>query len=125
MLKFHRIELTVKENSLALQVDVPEWELPILRAVHDRGEGSVDPVKLLEIRNVKREPPDAASEYERLKRRYGLSEGDDGKKGLPYVAIVYGQFGVGPQNLAKAIEASVTDAAETQDDLVGDLGKVA
>jgi hypothetical protein len=122
MLKYHRVNVHIKDSQIT-QVDIPEWEVPVLRLVHNKGEGSIDPITLIEVRNVDREPPEANDEYERLKNRYKRIEDDDGKKGEYFVAIIYGKFGVGQQNIAKAISAAVTDGKATVDDLVGDMGQ--
>jgi hypothetical protein len=91
----------------------PEWEVDILEAIHEAVERLGDIVH-----NV--EPPNAEDEYERLKNRYGRSENEDGSRGIPYVATVYGQHNVGISALRRAIEkATVADAPADGSDLLG------
>lgn len=110
-LKVHRSEMHTVIR------DFPEWEMPILEAMH--GTVEVEGKPLI----VNRAPPDAQDEYARLERRYGRQENEDGSKGIPYVAAVYGQHGVGVARLKQAIEAgTVEDAPETAEDLIGSVG---
>lgn len=93
--------------------DFPEWEIEILEAIHQGVE------RLGEI--VRNEvAPDAEDEFERLKNRYGRSENEDGSRGIPYVASVYGQHNVGINSLRRAIEkATVQEAPADGSDLLG------
>jgi hypothetical protein len=88
----------------------PEWELPILQAVHGPDRVVVTGSKLID-----RAPPEPQDEFDRLRNRYGQSLDDNGSKSTPFVHMVYGQLGV--QKLAAAIEAATEDAP--QGDLVG------
>lgn len=73
-------------------VTVPQWETPMLKAVH----GDAD-VRVLETVEIEREPPDAADEYKRLANVYR------GEGNSSVVAEVYGQHGAGVSQLAAAI----------------------
>lgn len=99
-------------------LEVPEWEVPVLRAVHVTGDGGTDSVTELEDTLKEREAPDATSEFQRLATKYGRSETEDGAKGLPYVAAVYGQFGVGTKRLGDAINAAVVAKADDNEGFV-------
>lgn len=91
----------------------PEWEVDILEAIHEAVERLGDI-----IQNV--DAPSAEEEFERLKNRYGRSENEDGSRGIPYVATVYGQGNVGVRALALAIrKATVEEAPEDARDLLG------
>lgn len=93
--------------------DFPEWELPILEAMHQSVERIGDMV-------INRDAPDAEDEFERLKNRYGRSENEDGSRGVPYVASIYGNHGVGVASLRRAIEkATVEEAPADGSDLLG------
>lgn len=91
----------------------PEWEIEILEAIHQAVE------RLGEITyNIA--APDALDEFERLKNRYGRSENEDGSRGIPYVASVYGQHNVGVTALRRAIEKAVVQEAPSDgSDLLG------
>lgn len=99
-----RSELHTVEDTLAL------WEVPIVDAVHDEGALKV----LADVIIADRELPAAKEEYERLENRYKRARNDDGSFGLPVVAVVYGQAGVGLQALKRAIQ----DAKVEEDSLV-------
>jgi hypothetical protein len=115
MLRYKMIEIRLSELQ-TLQLSIPTWELPVLAAVHagaeitDRGEEMIE-----------REPPEAGDEYRRLAIRYRNSRTEDGGIGPPFVAIVYGQFGVGTQKLADAIKAATVEVKNVPvtDDLIG------
>lgn len=93
--------------------DFPEWEIPILEAMHQSVE------KLGEI-VVNRDAPNADEEYDRLERRYSRSENEDGSRGIAYVATIYGQHGAGRIALRREIEKAVTqDAPPDGSDLLG------
>src|ERR1700752_1819964 len=112
MLKY--VKALVQRNELTvLEVIVPEWELPILRALHEQG------VTVLGDELVNREAPAANDEFERLSQRYKSMTNDDGSQGIPFFAAVYGQFGVGTENLRKAI-AGATVEVPAQPDLIGE-----
>lgn len=108
------VKVKVIRSELHAVIDsYPEWEIPILEAMHQAVEriGEV-------VHNV--DTPDAEGEFERLKNRYGRSENEDGSRGIPYVASIYGQHGAGIQALRRAIEAAVTkDAPVDGSDLLG------
>lgn len=103
----------VRSQMHQIVADFPEWEKPILEAMHEA-------VEVLGEVVVNRDPPNPAEEYERLTRRYGRSENEDGSRGIPYVGAVYGQHGPGIAALGRAIKEATVDAApESAEDLVG------
>ena len=100
LISIRRSELHTVERA------VPLWEIPVIAAVHD--EGAVRTVKDIVI--VGRDLPDPKDEFERLEARYKLARNEDGSRGMPVVAAVYGQHGAGLQALKRAIaEAEVTE----------------
>jgi len=115
-IKFVKVRVHRGEGNIHQVVDnFAAWEVPILEAVHTA-------VEVLGEIVVNRAPPEAADEYGRLEARYGRSENDDGSKGIPFVAAVYGQHAVGVAALRREIAAATTeDAPETGDDLLGAL----
>lgn len=116
MLKYKQIELRVSELH-ALELTIPEWELRILEAIH-AGSGGI---KLLGEVLINRPMPNVETEYARLATRYRRSVNEDGSQGLPWVATVYGQYGVGQEALRKLIEASYVAAVAPELQPVGDL----
>ena|SRR6266853_552696 len=98
------LELRIVRNELATFVEwFPAWELPILEAMHQ--SVTVIGQSIFDDRN----PPDVQEEYNRLQTRYGRTTNEDGSRGLPYVAAVYGQFNVGYSRLGDAIKAATVD----------------
>jgi hypothetical protein len=111
------ITVEIRRNeTIQLVNSFPEWEIPILKAVHGEDSVVVKGEKL-----VDRQPPEAADEFVRLNDRYKRSRNEDGSLGTPFVHMVYGEMGVG--RLAEAISAAVTDPPEG--DLVGEVEKPA
>jgi hypothetical protein len=98
--KFHTVKIRRSELSV-IQTTVPQWELPILEAVH--GRGNIEPVKV-ETTEVKL--PEAEIEFERLTARYGNSRNKDGSIGEPHAENVFGMHQSGILNLQRAIEAA-------------------
>lgn len=114
------VHAIVKVSEAHVQpVTVPVWELPILEAIH---AGAVETRDTL---LVDRPVPDNCDEFTRLAQRYGNVTADDGSlTTLPYVASVYGQFGVGTDRLAKAIaDATIVETpVELTEIIVSDDG---
>jgi hypothetical protein len=79
------------------------WELPMLEAIHHNVEVVGEGVS-------NRTLPDPTDEYQRLLTRYGRTTNEDGSRGIPYVAAVFGQFQVGTTRLAEAMKASEVPA---------------
>ena len=75
---------------------VPMWEVPLLEFLFE--DGNVEVTDELEDVNGM-EYPDPAFEFDRLTRAYG----SDNKSGVPHVAAIYGNAGVGVRALAKAM----------------------
>ena len=74
---------------------------------------------------IDRAAPVAEEEYTRLENRYRQSTNEDGSKGLPFVAAVYGQYQNGIRELQKAIDASVIEQVSTPVDADSLLGTAA
>lgn len=94
--KVHRSEVTEPV------VTVRAWELPLLEAMHPTVEVVSEAPYALTVGS-------AADEYRRLVTVYGRTTNEDGSRGLPYVAAVYGQFQLGERALEKAILAATVD----------------
>lgn len=108
MIRAKKVEIRKSELASMVKV-VPAWEAPLLAAMWEDGYRELADVV------IDREPPEAADEYRRLETVYRLSENDDGSKGAPYVAAVYGQFGPGTAALKRAIADAVVDQADVSD----------
>jgi len=90
-----------RDPALIIPQEVPAWELPLLESAHEN-------VTVESERTLNRAAPDAQDEYKRLEAKYGRSENDDGSRGQPHVAAVYGHVsGGGVKRLAEAIQAAV------------------
>jgi hypothetical protein len=111
-LKYINVEIRLSELT-TVSKGVAAWELPILEAVHP-GAVEVKSERFVERASA----PDVNGEFQRLTNLYGDTVDQNGSKGLPFAATVYGQFGVGNANLAKAI-AAATLADEAPSDLLG------
>jgi hypothetical protein len=120
MFKTKTIEVYISEHHTQAMT-VAAWEVPILQAIHDAKE-----ITLISEGTIDRDVPDPNDEYRRLATRYGNVTNDDGTQGIPFVASVYGQFGVGNHALVKAIQDATVVAAPavTFDDLLGNEPQV-
>lgn len=118
--KYIRAEVEVSDAHTQ-QICVAEWEMPILAAKHPRIESGP---RIVEEVWIERDPPDTRGEYVRLENRYGRTMNEDGSKGAPWVAAVYGGMvaGQGGGNLAKAIKAATLEVDSTWLDDLG-LGR--
>jgi hypothetical protein len=108
MLKHSEVEIRVSELHTQ-RVVVPTWEVPILIAIH--GDG----VKVIGEHLIDRRAPETEDEFRRLSTRYRNTKTDDGSVGVPYVASVYGQFGIGTDKLARAIAAATVESVDVSD----------
>ena len=107
------VEVKIRRSELTEPVAIYSvWELPILEAAHIQ-------VTVLRELEISRTPPDAQDEYTRLENRYGRTVNEDGSRGLPYVAAIYGQFNAGVQKLADAIKHATVEDTGDQSDLMG------
>ena len=124
MLKYVKVEVRLSELN-TVHKSVAAWELPVLEAVQANSPKGGELTVIGETL-VSRPAPDAAGEFQRLSNLYGLSVNPDNSPGIPYVADVYGQFGVGSGKLAQAIKAAVVeDTAQAEsDDLLGPVSSV-
>lgn len=110
MIEYANVRVTINELHTQ-ETEYPVWEVPILRAVHG------DAVEILSKRYVDVPTPGPEDEFRRLENRYRSAVNEDGSKGLPYVASVYGQYGIGTQMLKRAIMDATKDAPPA--DLIG------
>lgn len=103
--KYVEVEVEISEAHTQ-RTSVPAWELDILGAIHARREEGPN---ILGEQWVERdEAPDARGEFARLEQRYGRTLNEDGSKGAPWVAAVYGnQMSGAGSRLASAIAAAV------------------
>ena len=107
------LELKIRRKELAEFVETfAAWELPILEAMHHT-------VEIVGETTWDREAPETQDEYKRLETRYGRTTNEDGSRGLPYVAAVFGQFNVGMQRLGDAIKAATVVTPTDVSDLMG------
>jgi len=113
MIKYVTADIQINELHTQ-RVEVPAWEVPVLEAVHGAS------VSVTSERLFDRPAPGAEDEFRRLANRYREATNEDGSKGIPYVASVYGQFGVGTANLGRAIAAATEEASQGTDDLLGE-----
>jgi hypothetical protein len=122
MIKYTKLRVKTSEL-FELEHCVPEWEVPIVQAVHSARDGvTIVDTDIL----VDRPLPEAADEFTRLVTRYRTTEKEDGSRGIPFVAAVYGEFGIGTRKLAEAIQASYVDAIvkPVDRDLLGQTSSV-
>ena len=85
--------IVVRSETESAQVNVPQWEVPVLQMVHGPEKISL----VGEMEDKDRPFPNAQEEFERLSQRYGA----DTKTDVHHVAAVYGQP---PFGLAKLDE---------------------
>ncbi len=112
MIRFRKLKVEISPQTI-LEVGVPEWEVPIMRLVHtkENPDGSTtDAVEDLGEILIDRPVSDANSEFVRLSNKYGRFENDNGTKGLPYVAMVFGQSGIGQAKLQREIDKAVVSS---------------
>ena len=97
--------VTIKRDTQTSQTKgVPAWEVPVLEFIFE--DGNVERLETSEL-VPDQTYPEAAAEFNRLERAYGV----DSQSGVPHVASVYGQAGIGIRALRKAIdEAKAEDA---------------
>jgi hypothetical protein len=107
MLKYIKCEVRLSELN-TIHKSVAAWEYPVLEAVQANSPKGGE-ITIIGETLVNRPEPDAAGEFQRLSNLYGQAASQGGAAGLPYVATVYGQFGVGQAALARAIAAAVVE----------------
>lgn len=102
-LSYKEVRVRMRDGASVITKSVPAWEVPILQAVWPETQ---------EIRDIVVESHrtlTAAGEFDRLTRVYGAERDEGGKQGLPIVAAVYGQHGMGLAALKAAMQSSVLD----------------
>lgn len=116
--KIRYARVTIQRSELhTCETAVPLWEVPILEAIHGSREAGNTAITVHGETLVEREPPDPADEFTRLSNRYRKAKGEDGSFSMPFVAAVYGQFGVGTAALGRAIQEATVQTDD--DDLLG------
>lgn len=109
-----RVKITRDQNTVHNRA-VPIWEIPVLEYLF--GDGNlVETEDYVEVTPKAGQSvvgyPDAREEFEDLAKRYGV----DTESKLPFVALVYGNAGVGVRALRKAIaEAKAEDEIAAKD----------
>lgn len=112
MLKMKQVMIH-RDATLAIPQTVAAWEVPLLEAAHEN-------VVVTGDTTIERAAPEPQDEYRRLETKYGRSENEDGSRGQPYVAAVYGHAnGGGVTRLAEAIKAATVAPASDAADLIG------
>lgn len=95
-MKYYQVKIT-RDLTLAFTQEVGKWEIPLLELMNGpenvEVEGEID---------VRRDYPDAPSEYERLLRRY-KNRDEQNRLTAPPVELVYGVGSRGVSELAKVI----------------------
>lgn len=97
----HSVVDVRRSETTTTRVMVPNWEVPILEALHGIG------ISVVQEQPVERDPPEAGAEFERLAGRYGSERKKDGSLGDLIVQNVYGQHQAGIMNLQRQIDAAV------------------
>lgn len=102
------VRVKVKRDTLTTYSrSLPEWEIPVLEYIFEAGNIEREEV----FEQVAAGYPDAGLEFDRLVRAYG----SDPENGIPHVASVYGNGGIGIRALKREIDAaSAADAAATK-----------
>lgn len=115
MFNYVRVQVE-RSETLSFPVEVAPWEVPVVMAVNGDDRCSV----VGEI-PVRRELPDAQSEYDRLALKYKM----DTESGQAFVAMVYGVGAQGVRALKQAIKEVETykQGAEPKAAPAGDVGE--
>jgi hypothetical protein len=118
-MKFRYKEIRIRMGGGTSEVSkrVPEWEVPVIQALH---------VEVTEVRDTchdTEETPSVSGEFGRLREAYGAERVEGGTKGLPYVEAIYGQHGAGLAALRRAMEGArlPLDTPVTPDDASPEL----
>lgn len=99
-LRYAKVRVRLSEAHIRV-VTVYPWEVPILQAVHGEGTAPTGEFIEKEVANA----PDAAKEFERLAARYRAPANGD----TPYVALVYGNFGLGVAKIDEQIKGAIVN----------------
>lgn len=101
-MKIKHSVVDIRRSELStIRVIVPNWEVPVLEALHGGG------VTIIQEQEVEREAPDARAELERLAGRYGKERKEDGSLGDPIAVNVYGKHQAGIMSMQQNINAAV------------------
>ncbi len=87
--------IVARSETESAQINVPQWEVPVLQMVHGPEKISL----VGEMEDADRPFPSASEEFERLSQRYGA----DNKTDVYHVAAVYGQPPFGLTKLEEEI----------------------
>lgn len=99
-LRYKKIEIRLQSGAAIVQRTIPEWEVPVLQAIHNETTELSDVV-------VDREAPSVAAEYSRLQLAYGAERQEGGITGVSFVEAVYGQHAIGMNALKRAMQGAV------------------
>lgn len=98
---YDRVKVRLSELT-TVQVKVPKWETAVLQAIYG------DSAQVVGEMVVNRRTPTADEEFTRLTSKYGPK----GQDAVPFVAAVYGNFGIGLAALGNAIRGAVTSESD-------------
>jgi hypothetical protein len=99
-LRYKKIEVRMQQGASIVQIDVPEWTVPVIQAIHPEVTEISDVV-------VDMPTPSVSREMNRMKVTYGAEREEGGFTGIAYVEAVYGQNALGLAALKRAMQAAV------------------
>lgn len=99
-LRYKKIEVRMQAGASIAQIDVPEWVVPVIQAIHPEVTEISDVV-------VDMPTPSVSREMNRMKVTYGSEREEGGFTGIAYAEAVYGQHAIGLAALRKAMQAAV------------------
>ena len=102
-LRYKKVKIRMQQGASELEKIVPEWEVPIIQAIHPEVSEVSDVV-------VESAAPSVSEEYQRLQNAYGAEREEGGLTGMAYIESVYGQHAAGLQALRRAMQAAVLPA---------------
>lgn len=99
-IRYQEILVNMERTQSVATIVVPEWEVPIVQAVHPA-------TTVLKDKVVERDTVSISAEYSRLAQAYGAEREEGGKIGGPYVESVYGSGAIGVAALKRAMQGAV------------------
>jgi hypothetical protein len=102
--RYKKIKIRMQQGASELEKIVPEWEVPIVQAVHPEVSEVSDVV-------VESAALSVSEEYQRLQNAYGAEREEGGLTGMAYIEAVYGQHGAGQQALKRAMQGAILPAS--------------
>lgn len=104
-IRYKKVEIRMQQGASILQLEVPEWELPVLQAIHP---------EITELKDTvhDRVPvPSVSGEMSRLIAAYGAEREEGGITGVAYAEAVYGSHGAGLAALKLVMQGAVLPAS--------------